>query len=63
LDSSWQVAGTADFSGDGKADILWRKDSGATDVWTMNGASVVSSNLTSVQPLAGTAWQVAAPIL
>jgi phosphodiesterase/alkaline phosphatase D-like protein/predicted nucleic acid-binding Zn ribbon protein len=61
LDSSWQVAGTADFSGDGKADILWRKDSGATDVWQMNGSYVVSSNLTSIQPLA--AWNVAAPIL
>jgi FG-GAP-like repeat len=61
LDSSWQVAGTADFSGDGKADILWRKDTGATDVWTMSGATVVSSNLTSVQPFAG--WNVATPIL
>ena len=60
LDSSWQVAGTADFSGDGKADILWRKDSGAVAMWEMNGASVVSSTLTSTQPLTG--WQVAAPI-
>jgi uncharacterized protein len=66
LDSSYQVADIADFSGDGKADILWSKNTGATtanatQVWTMNGASVLSAAPTSLQPLAG--WNVAAPIV
>jgi uncharacterized protein len=66
LDSTWQVADIADFNGDGKADILWSKNTGATtanatQVWTMNGSSVLSATPTSVQPLVG--WQVAAPIV
>src|SRR5258708_3777119 len=29
VDNSWHVAGTGDFNGDGKDDILWRNDNGA----------------------------------
>jgi FG-GAP-like repeat len=61
LDSTYQVADIADFSGDGKADILWRKDTGATSVWQMNGSSVLSATATSIQPLAG--WNVASSII
>jgi phosphodiesterase/alkaline phosphatase D-like protein/predicted AlkP superfamily pyrophosphatase or phosphodiesterase len=66
LDSTYQVADIADFNGDGKADLLWSKNTGATtpsatQVWTMNGASVLSATATSLQPLAG--WQVAASII
>jgi alkaline phosphatase len=66
LDSTWQVADIADFNGDSKADILWSKNTGATtgnatQVWTMNGASVLTATATSVQPLAG--WQVATSII
>jgi uncharacterized protein YjiK len=66
LDSTYQVADIADYNGDGKADILWSKNTGAatplaTQVWTMNGASVLSATATSVQPLAG--WSVATPII
>jgi ELWxxDGT repeat protein len=62
LDSSWTVAGIGDYNSDGKADILWRKDSGAVDIWTMNGATVISSNLTSIQPDSNS-WKIAAPII
>jgi hypothetical protein len=58
LDSTWQVADIADFSGDGKADLLWSKNTGATtgsatQMWTMNGASVLSATATSIQPPVG----------
>ena len=43
-DQSWSVAGTGDFSGDGKSDVLWRQDSsGALALWTMNGSTITSS--------------------
>jgi hypothetical protein len=33
LDQSWKTAGTGDFNGDGKADILWRNDNGSVALW------------------------------
>ncbi len=48
-DASWSIAGTADFNGDGNADLLWRQTSGALALWTMNGATVSSSSAISYQ--------------
>jgi hypothetical protein len=31
-----------DFGGDGKADILWRNDTGEVGEWQMNGAQTLS---------------------
>jgi predicted nucleic acid-binding Zn ribbon protein len=62
LDSSWAFNGVGDFNGDGKSDILWRKDSGALAVWQMNGATVVSSSLTST-PADSSSWKVAGVIV
>ncbi|WP_187293855.1 FG-GAP-like repeat-containing protein [Gloeobacter kilaueensis] len=52
-DLNWQVAGTGDFTGDGKSDILWRNYvTGQNMVWKMNGTSYVSTiNLNSVTDL------------
>jgi hypothetical protein len=36
-------AGTHDFSGDGKSDIVWQDASGNTAVWLMNGAGIASA--------------------
>jgi phosphodiesterase/alkaline phosphatase D-like protein/predicted AlkP superfamily pyrophosphatase or phosphodiesterase len=59
LDKSWKTVGTADFSGDGKADILWRNDvDGRVVLWTMDGSSVVSSTATSTPTLAAS-WKAA----
>ena len=42
-DANWTVSHVADFSGDKKADILWRNNSGAVTMWVMNGATIASS--------------------
>ena len=48
-DASWQIAQIADFSGDGKSDILWRNTSGVLDEWAMNGAQIASSQTVTLQ--------------
>jgi hypothetical protein len=42
-DASWTVAAISDFNADGRADLLWHNTSGALALWTMNGATIVSS--------------------
>lgn len=40
LSTAWQVAGTGDFNGDQKTDILWQRASdGETNVWFMDGTT------------------------
>ena len=41
--TTWSVAETGDFDGDGKSDILWRDTSGNLAMWLMNRATVTSS--------------------
>lgn len=33
VDSTWNMIGTGDFNGDGKADILWQKNEGNMVIW------------------------------
>jgi hypothetical protein len=41
---TWAIAGTGDFNGDGKSDILWRDaTSGAAAIWLMNGTQVTQA--------------------
>jgi Ca2+-binding RTX toxin-like protein len=61
VDNSWKISGTGDFTGDGKADILWRNDNGSTSIWEMNGASVLAANPTNL--IVDNTWKIAAPIL
>ena len=52
-----QIAGVADFNGDGKADILWQSTStGERGVYLMNGTAVTSWVSLGIVP---TTWQIA----
>jgi FG-GAP repeat len=41
--SSWSIALTGDYDGDGKSDLLWRHTSGNTAIWLMDGEKVATS--------------------
>ena len=44
LDQRWQIGDLADFTGDGKADLVWRNMvSGQNVIWQMDGATVTNS--------------------
>ena len=38
VSTSWQTAGTGDFTGNGLSDIFWRNSDGDTYLWNSNGA-------------------------
>jgi hypothetical protein len=43
-DASWQIAGVADFDGDGKADIVWRNSaSGENYLYPMDGTTILGT--------------------
>ena len=56
-DTAWKVAGTGDFNGDAKADIVWRNSStGEVYVWLMNGTTLSSHG--SVFTLSDQNWKL-----
>jgi uncharacterized protein YkwD len=63
VDNSWKIAGTGDFNGDNKADILWRNDNGSVSIWEMNGSIVTAANLVSPNSIVDNTWKIAAPII
>jgi glucose/sorbosone dehydrogenase/VCBS repeat protein/FG-GAP repeat protein len=58
-DQDWQVAGTGDFDGDGKDDILWRNAAtGENYLYPMDGLSIKATE-GSLRSVADLTWQVA----
>ncbi len=61
-DASWSVGGIGDFDGDGSADVLWRRTDGTLEEWTMNGATITSSQAPTLNGIALTpdaSWSIA----
>jgi V8-like Glu-specific endopeptidase len=44
VDSSWAIAGTGDFDGDGSNDILWRASNGQVAVWYLANGVRIGTN-------------------
>jgi hypothetical protein len=53
--TSWQIAGTGDFTGTGEDSILWRNTSGGTLLWNPNGSGGFTGENLGVVP---TSWSV-----
>jgi FG-GAP-like repeat len=56
--NSWNVQSVADFTGDGKADVLWRNTQGVTVLWNLDG-TVVNLAGSKVLPTMPTSFTLA----
>ena len=53
----WKVAGSGDFNGDGKDDILWRQDTGQMTVW-LGTATAFTDNSANASTFVATDWKI-----
>jgi hypothetical protein len=60
VNTNWRLAGSGDFNGDGKPDILWQEETaGDLVVWFMDGVNRTSYSYLSIPRPADPAWKVA----
>ena len=55
----WKIAGTGDFNGDGRSDVLWRNDNGRLSQWLGTSNGGLSDNFGNVNSFVPTSWKVA----
>ena len=55
---AWQIAGTGDFNGDGRDDILWRNVDGQISNWLATAAGGFTQNNANAAAVVPTAWHV-----
>jgi hypothetical protein len=58
LPTNWKVSDTGDFNGDGRDDIIWRRDDGAFTTWLSQPNGSFVSNDTNSWALVPTNWKV-----
>ena len=56
--ANWHIIGTADFNGDGRADLLWRSDDGTTTNWLANPNGGFTNNWDNFNIVASPDWQI-----
>lgn len=59
VDSTWQIVGTGDFNGDGRADILWKNSDGTVTDWLGKANGGFTGNLANANNNVGAGWEVA----
>jgi hypothetical protein len=60
IQTTWTIAHTGEYNGDGMSDLLWRDNLGNTSVWLMHGATVLSAARVGNIPTAWTVQSVSA---
>ena len=56
--TSWQIAGTGDFNGDGRDDILWRNTDGQLSNWLATATGGFTQNNANAAAVVPTSWTV-----
>lgn len=58
VDNSWQVAGSGDFNGDGRDDVLWHSNTGRVTNWLGQTNGGFIGNFGNADGQAGTDWHI-----
>ena len=57
--AGWHIAGTGDFNGDGRDDILWQHDNGTVTNWLGQANGGMAGNMANLGMGAGAGWHIA----
>ena len=61
--ASWHIAGTGDYNGDGRDDVLWRNDNGTVTEWLSQANGGFVDNGANAYINVDTGWQIQDPYL